>query len=108
MYHVTSAHNRESIKAHGLDWTRMGAAPGIAGSTRPEVPGIFLCPDRFEADWFAQMNNTGGAVDIWAVDGIDHDDLIPGGSGFSYVSTAIPASQLTLLERPATPAAAVG
>ena len=32
LFHVSSALNRESILAHGLDWTRMGAAPGIAGS----------------------------------------------------------------------------
>lgn len=105
MFHVSSALNRESIRAHGLDWTRMGAAPGIAGSTRPEAKGIFLCPDRYEADWFAQMNKTGGPVDIWAVDGIDEDDLVPNGSGFGYFPTPVPASQITLVEQPATPAA---
>jgi len=41
--------NRESILAHGLDWTRMGAAPGIAGSPVPEDDGVFLCRDEFEA-----------------------------------------------------------
>ena len=43
LFHVTSALNRDSILAHGLDWTRMGAAPGIAGSLTPEEEGMFLC-----------------------------------------------------------------
>ena len=50
LFHVTSALNRDSILAHGLDWTRMGAAPGIAGSLTPEEEGVFLCRDEFEAD----------------------------------------------------------
>ncbi len=57
--HVTSALNRGSILAHGLDWTRMGAAPGIAGSLVPEKEGVFLCRDEFEADFFVRINNTG-------------------------------------------------
>jgi hypothetical protein len=32
-YHATSSENRDSIRSHGLDWKRMGAARGIAGST---------------------------------------------------------------------------
>jgi hypothetical protein len=32
LFHVTSELNRESIRTHGLDWSRMGAAHGIAGS----------------------------------------------------------------------------
>ena len=35
LYHVTSVLNRESIAQHGLDWRRMGAARGIAGSRAP-------------------------------------------------------------------------
>jgi hypothetical protein len=45
LFHVSSAANRKSILAHGLDWTRMGAARGIAGSTTPEQEGVFLCRD---------------------------------------------------------------
>lgn len=41
-FHVSSSHNRASIGAHGLDWDRMGAAPGIAGSPVPEQEGCFL------------------------------------------------------------------
>jgi hypothetical protein len=39
LYHVTSVRNRGSIRAHGLDWTRMGEAPGIAGS--PDIRSGF-------------------------------------------------------------------
>lgn len=60
LFHVSAAANRDSILAHGLDWTRMGAAPGIAGSTAPEEDGVFLCADEFEVRFFTQMNNTGG------------------------------------------------
>lgn len=82
-FHVTSAVNRESILAHGLDWTRMGAAPGIAGSAVPEEQGVFLCRDEFEAGLFVPMNSTGGPVDVCAVTGIDEQELITTGSGFS-------------------------
>jgi hypothetical protein len=71
LFHVSSAANRDSILAHGLDWTRMGAAPGIAGSTAPEAHGVFLCDGDFEVQFFTQMNNTGGPVDVWAIAGID-------------------------------------
>jgi hypothetical protein len=97
LFHVSSAANRDSILAHGLDWTRMGAACGIADSTVPEADGVFLCADEF----FVQMNNTGGPVDIWAVTGIEERQLIESGSGFSYFPARIPPSQVALIERPA-------
>lgn len=84
LFHVTSALNRDSILAHGLDWTRVGAAPGIAGSLTPEEEGVFLCRDEFEADFFVRINNTGGPVDVWAVAGIKEDELITAGYGFGY------------------------
>jgi hypothetical protein len=99
LFHVTSALNRESIRAHGLDWTLMGAAPGIAGSGSPEVEGVFLCPSEFDAGFFVRINNTGGPVDVWAVDGIGEEELITTVSGFSYFPSRIPAHQLTLLSR---------
>jgi hypothetical protein len=101
LFHVTSALNRESIMGHGLDWTLMGAAPGIAGSTRPEAEGVFLCRDEGEAGFFAVMNNTGGPVDVWAVDGIDEDQLITTGSGFRYFPGRVPRGQLTFAGGPA-------
>jgi hypothetical protein len=107
LFHVTSALNRESILAHGLDWTRMGAASGIAGSSAPEEAGVFLCRDEFEAGFFVRMNNTGGPIDVWSVSGIDEQQLISTGSGFSYFPARIPNSQVTLAgwpsEKPALP-----
>jgi len=101
MFHVSSAANRASILAHGLDWTRMGAAHGIAGSTVPETDGVFVCADEFEAGFFLQMNNTGGPVDLWAVTGIDERDLTESGTGFKYYPAPIPPSQVALIEWPA-------
>ena len=95
LFHVSSAANRESILAHGLDWTRMRAR-GIAGSAKPEASGVFLCRDEFEASFFVRMNNTGGPVDVWAVTGVDADELVDGGSGFGYWPARIPPRQVTL------------
>ena len=107
LFHVTSALNRESILAHGLDWTRMGAASGIAGSSAPEEAGVFLCRDEGEAGFFVRMNNTGGPVDVWSVTGIDEQQLISTGSGFSYFPARILNCQVTLAgwpsEEPALP-----
>lgn len=74
----------------------MGAARGIAGSMAPEEEGVFLCRDEFEAHFFVGINNTGGPVDVWAVTGIEEDELITGGSGFCYFPAPIPAAQVTL------------
>jgi hypothetical protein len=103
LFHVTSRLNRESIAAHGLDWTLMGAAPGIAGSCRPEAEGVYLCRDEFEVSFFVSLNNTGSPVDVWVVDGTDDNQLIDGGSGFLYLPARIPARQLALLDRPPAP-----
>ena len=48
------------------------------------------------------MNNTGGPVDIWAVEDVDLTDLIESGSGFSYVPHRIHAHRLTLHEQDLT------
>ena len=76
----------------------MCAARGIAGSTVPEADGVFLCRDEFEAGFFVQINNTGGPVDVWAVSGIDEEQLIDNGSGFFYFPGRIPAEQVALIE----------
>jgi hypothetical protein len=99
-FHVSSAENRESILKHGLDWTRMAAAPGIAGSSRPEIDGVFLCRDEFEAAWFVGMNNTGGPVDVWTVTGVQADQLVDAGNGFEYFPGRIPPSQVALTTGP--------
>ncbi|WP_189262041.1 hypothetical protein [Streptomyces fuscichromogenes] len=100
--HVSSVLNRRSISRHGLDWTRMGAAPGIAGSGRPEVEGIFVCRGEEEADFLLQINNTGGPVDLWSVDGIDEGSLLDNGNGFVYLPDRIPAARVRLV-RPDVP-----
>jgi hypothetical protein len=97
-FHVSSAANRDSIRVHGLDWTRMGAARGIAGSTVPEADGVFLCPDEFTVGFFVRVNNTGGPVDVWAVSGIDKEQMLDNGSGFFYFPGRISAGQVTLIE----------
>jgi hypothetical protein len=100
MFHVSSAANRESILAHGLDWTRMGAAPGIAGSTVPEADGVFLCRNEFETSFMIGLNFAGGLVDVWAVTGIEEDELVDNGSGYVYFPSAIPPAQITLVDWP--------
>jgi hypothetical protein len=97
-FHVTSTLNRASITRHGLDCERMGLAPGIAGSKSPEVPGVFVCLDEGDVDWFAfTINNTGGPVDVWAVEGIDPASLLDNGNGYGYLPEKIPPSRLTLI-----------
>ena len=95
-FHVSSSLNRESIREHGLDWARMGAAWGIAGSREPEVEGTFLCRE-YDVDWFTSMNNTGGDVDVWAVDGVDSESFLESPNGYFYVPGAIPPDRLTLM-----------
>lgn len=99
MFHVTSVRNRRSIQTHGLDWTHMSDVPGIAGSRRPEVDGVFLVEDPEMAQFFVQINSTGGPVDIWAVDDVDPADLVDAGSGFSYLPARVERHRLTLLDR---------
>lgn len=96
VFHVTSVLNRDSITAHGLDWTLMAAAPGIAGSLRPEEEGCFVCVDEFEVSFFLRINNTGGPVDIWAIEGVEEDELITPPNGFQYVPRRIAPTQLSL------------
>lgn len=101
--HVTSTLNRASITKHGLDWSRMGAARGIAGSRTPEIAGIFLCTDELEVDWFVRMNNTGGPVDVWAVEGIDRASLVVFDTGYSYLPEKIEATRLKLIRAEVPP-----
>ncbi|QBJ95485.1 hypothetical protein ERC79_05560 [Rhodococcus sp. ABRD24] len=98
-YHVTSALNRTSIQRFGLDWRRMGAAPGIAGSRLPEQEGCFLAADEFERDWFVRMNSTGGPVDVWEVHGVDAADLVLSPEGHHYLPGVIPIGNVRLAQR---------
>ena len=97
MFHVSSTRNRASIQRYGLDWSRMSGVPGIAGSREPEVDGIFVSEDHFTAEFFVRINNTGGPVDIWAIDDALNADLVESGSGFSYLPYRIDRQRLTLL-----------
>ena len=99
LFHVTSVVNRDSIEAHGLDWSKMRDARGIAGSYHPEQEGCFVCFDEMDAQWFVRMNNTGGPVDVWAIEGLDESTLVVSGEGYSYFPGCIPADTLTLVER---------
>jgi hypothetical protein len=74
----------------------MAAAPGIAGSERPEINGCHLCGSFDEAGWFAEVvNNTIGPVDVWEVDA--HGlKLTHMPEGWSYCPGAIPLSRLRL------------
>ncbi len=102
-FHVTSSLNRASIIQHGLDWDRMAASRGIAGSRAPELAGVYLCQDEGEVNWFVRMNNTGHPVDVWVVDDVDSEQLIDNESGHSYVTERVPANRLTLLHRDIPP-----
>ena len=102
-FHVTSVANRASIRQHGLDWSRMGAARGIAGSIAPEVEGCFLAADERDADYFVRMNNTGGPVDVWEVSGVDDGDLLEF-SGYAYLPARIPRGRLRLARTDLAPA----
>jgi hypothetical protein len=95
-YHVTPSANRESIRRHGLDWTRMGAAPGIAsGLNVPEEPGSYLATES-EIDWFVEMCNHRELVDVWEVraSGLE---LVLTGSGFVMCPSVVPPQRLVLL-----------
>ncbi|MBY6540328.1 hypothetical protein HQ325_16765 [Rhodococcus sp. BP-349] len=82
----------------------MGAARGIAGSSRPEQQGCFLAASAHERDWFVQMNNTGGNVDVWEVQGIKYTDLVESPQGFYFYPGVIDASKLRLVQRDLPPA----
>lgn len=68
MYHVTAIENRSSIERWGLDWDRMGCSPGVAGSLKPEAPGIWLS-EHSDDDFFVEMARH--AVQMWEVDVTD-------------------------------------
>jgi hypothetical protein len=103
MFHVTSRRNRGSIRTHGLDWTRMADAVGIAGSHEPEQEGCFLCRNNWEVDWFLRINNTGGPVDVWAVDDVDEADLVQSPEGHFYVPYRLPPQRLSLIQEDVPP-----
>lgn len=100
MFHVTATANRESIRRHGLDWRRMGAVPGIAGSTRPELPAVFACDEREDISFFLDIART--PADVWAIDvrGLWAEN---GPDGWWIISRPIGPDRLTLAERDVAP-----
>jgi hypothetical protein len=74
LFHVTSVHNRASIAEHGLDWTRMSAA-----------------------------RDTGGPVDVWAVDDVDEAQLLTSPEGYQYLPQRISPDRPTLVRRDISP-----
>ncbi|MGH2875405.1 MAG: hypothetical protein ACRDRL_31135 [Sciscionella sp.] len=96
LFHVSSSDNRESIERHGLDSQRMGRTLGVAGSSRPEVDGVFLCRNESEVDFFCSMNANDGPVDVWAVDGVSDTELAQAQEGFIYLPGPIDPNRLTL------------
>lgn len=98
-FHVSSVRNRDSIARYGLDWERMGAARGIAGSAGPELAGCFLCdPDEGDVDFFLGLNNTGGLVDVWRVDGVQPNELREM-DGFMYIERSVPPALVSIALR---------
>ena len=48
--------------------------------------------------WFVELNNTGGEVDVWAVEGIAEDQLLDAGSGFLYFPGTISADAVERIQ----------
>src|SRR3954463_13937655 len=110
-FHVSSTRNRESIREHGLDWTRMLDQPGIAGSPYAEGARVFLARDIDEAEWFVSMSRSHHrSVDIWEATLPDEIDVwreTPPGppdgevAGYLYPTEPIPAERVRLVRRDA-------
>ena len=92
--HVTAVTNRQSIRRHGLDWRRMGTY-GIAGSTRPELEGVFLDWDEESAGFFTRMSRL--PSDVWGVQakGLWLEN---GRDGWWIVPQPIPPERLRLIK----------
>lgn len=96
MFHATAAVNRESIARHGLDWRRMGAAPGIAGSTQPELPAVFVCDTLFDVGFFVRMARS--PTDVWSVR-VDGLWVETGPDGWWIINQPIVPERLRLVAR---------
>ncbi len=96
-WHVTSSTNRESIREHGLDWRRMGAARGIAGSQTPEQEGCFLAFDMFTVDWFLRFDATTLPLDVWEVADVYVSSTLESPEGYQYLPGVIEPQRLRLV-----------
>ena len=70
----------------------------------PAAPGGCFLADEWTADFFVQLNNTGGPVDVWAVEGVDEVLLLISPEGYQYLPEAISAERLSLVRRDIGPA----
>jgi hypothetical protein len=103
-FHVSPAANRESIREFGLDWTRMGAAPGIAtGRYEPEEAGIYLARGDFDCDFFIGLCNHDELLDVWEVRAEDLP-LFLSDSGFVVSRAPISPDRLRLVRCDVDPA----
>jgi hypothetical protein len=100
LFHVTAVANRGSISRYGLDWHRMGVAPGIAGSGRPERAAVFVCDGREEAASFTAM--AGSPSDVWAVraEGLWVEN---GPNGWQIITEPVGPDRLRLADRDVPP-----
>jgi hypothetical protein len=78
----------------------MGRVPGIAGAPRPEVAGIYICDDEWEAEYFAEMGTSHhhAAVDVWEVSIESDSDLVEDeAGGYRYMPAPIPRGKIRLV-----------
>jgi hypothetical protein len=103
LYHISPVATRESIHAHGLDWRRMGAAPGWAsGRNTPEEAATYFAKDVYEVRWFAEVRNHREAVDIWEVQ-VRGIDLVRTGDGWILTRSVVLPECLVLIETETNP-----
>jgi hypothetical protein len=54
--------------------------------------------EEWDVDYFVRMNNTGGPVDVWQVDGVDTEQLRDNGNGYFYLPGRIPVDRIVLVQ----------
>src|SRR5258706_13251815 len=72
----------------------MVLARGLAGSTRHELPAIFVCEDLDDVSFLLHMARV--PTDIWSID-VDGIWLENGPSGWQVINHPVAAERLTLL-----------
>ena len=64
---------------------------------------MFLCQSAFGVEFFLRFDATDLPLDVWAVEGVDEDELVEAPEGFIYVPRPISPQQLTLVRRDESP-----
>ena len=70
------------------------------GGADPQLEGVFLCCGQDEVEFFCRMNAEGTELDVWAVAGVDEDELMRSPNGFVYVSRPVLPSELNRVPTP--------